>query len=476
MEFDHDHYPTALRPIDCPPWGVRLMDRVVAIRSADVSADNGLLSSESTAPAGPARYAIDGEPAWRRGLILALFVAVGAVNIMDRNILSIANEAIKAELHFSDTQLGLLSGAAFAVFYAICGLPMAWVADRRERPKLIAGVMTLWSGATALCGLATTFVQLALCRVGVAVGESGATPAMYALVSDRYPPSRRGLALAIAGLGTSIGTFLALVGGGYVVQTWGWRHAFFAAAAPGVVLALIVFLVVPDPRHLISKTTEGTPSIGAQLKSLLSDPAYRWLLVGALFAAIGLYGTISWLPSFFHRLHDWKARDTGLRLGVGLGLMGIAGNLAIGAVTNWWTKRNFAAPASMSAILMTLSVPLLLVAIYAHAPWLALAVFIPSVGAMQGSSVSFHTASQNLAPAHARALVVSLALVVSNLFGMSLGAGLVGYISDANHAALGAHSLQVGLLVSPAATLLGAIAFAISARKTVNRYPAANSD
>ena len=184
-------------------------------------------------------------------LTLWVLLVVYTLNFLDRQILNILAEPIKGELGLSDTQLGLLAGPAFAVFYAVLGIPIARYADRSttNRVSLISVSLAIWSGMTVLCGFAQNFWQLALARIGVGVGEAGCTPSAHSLISDAVAPEKRASAIAFYGMGVPIGTLLGLVIGGVVNDIWGWRAALMLVGAPGLLLALILPLLLRDPRR-----------------------------------------------------------------------------------------------------------------------------------------------------------------------------------------------------------------------------------
>lgn len=394
----------------------------------------------------------------RRAILLAVCVAIGTVNIMDRQLLSIANEALKADLALTDTQLGLLAGAAFAIFYACFGLPLAYLADRYDRPKLIAGAMAFWSLLTALTGAASSFAHLALCRIGVASGEAAASPTMYSLIGDLFDEVKRPFALAVAGLGSPLGTFLALWIGGYIVEHWGWRIAFVVFGALGVAVALLVLIALPEPRRSRPKLRNTNPPMLHQLRDLLAIRSYRWLLCGTLFGSIAMYACI-WMPSYFQRVHGWTPATTGLWLGTMLAATGVVGGLASGAAAGEWTKSDRSAPAKLCALLLAVSVPFMIFTLLTGGAMAALLLFIiPAIG-LQAFSVPFHAAQQNLAPSNARALVTSIGVIVINLGGLTFGAGLVGILSDYLLAEGVENSLQYALILVPVTSAIGALAF-----------------
>ncbi|MFO0020008.1 MAG: MFS transporter, partial [Alphaproteobacteria bacterium] len=178
---------------------------------------------------------------------MLLLLAIYTINFLDRSIINILAEPIKNELKLADWQLGLMSGLAFALFYTVLGIPLAQLAERRNRPIIIGTSVAVWSGFTALSGATTNFVQLVLCRIGVGVGEAGCTPPAHSLIADYVPKEKRASALAFYSMGTPLGGLLGLVMGGLIADAYGWRVAFLVAGVPGLLFALLCFLTLREP-------------------------------------------------------------------------------------------------------------------------------------------------------------------------------------------------------------------------------------
>ena len=185
-------------------------------------------------------------PGYRRYALMILVLGYTSSHV-DRNIMGILLEPIKADLLLSDTQLGFLSGIAFAIFYATLGIPIALVADRGNRRNIVAWAIAIWSGMTALCGLAGSFWQLALARIGVGVGEAGSSPPSHSMIADMYAPNERASAMAIYSLGVYFGVMIGFLVGGWVAVWYGWRAAFFVVGLPGILLALLVRFTLREP-------------------------------------------------------------------------------------------------------------------------------------------------------------------------------------------------------------------------------------
>ncbi|WP_310496482.1 MFS transporter, partial [Sandarakinorhabdus sp.] len=238
-------------------------------------------------------------------LLLWTLLLVYIFNFLDRQIVSILAEPIKRDLGLSDTQLGLMTGLAFALFYAVLGVPIARWADRpgSDRVGLIAASLVVWSGMTALCGLAQNFTQLLLARIGVGVGEAGCTPAAHSLITDAVPASRRATAIAFYGLGIPIGTLLGTIIGGSLADAFGWRRAFLVVGLPGVALALFVWFALRDPRKRLTaaQSAAAPPRLAAMaaLRQLAQSRAYLLIMLASGLVAFLSYGKGVWALIYF---------------------------------------------------------------------------------------------------------------------------------------------------------------------------------
>jgi predicted MFS family arabinose efflux permease len=273
--------------------------------------------------------------------LLGTLLAIYCLNFLDRQIVNILAEPMKAELGLSDTALGLLAGPAFAVFYAVLGLPIARYADRptTNRVTLISVSLAIWSAMTALCGVAQNFAQLLLARIGVGVGEAGCTPAAHSLITDSVAPDKRSTAIAFYGMGVPIGSLLGLVIGGIVNDLYGWRAALMLVGIPGIALALIVPLLMKEPRRAgmaegVSRPSTTPMPMGEALKEVFGSRALILLFFAASFTAFLSYGKGLWTLSFFVRSHGLSTTQVGLSMAVVLGLAGVAGTWLGGYVAD----------------------------------------------------------------------------------------------------------------------------------------------
>lgn len=385
-------------------------------------------------------------------LVLWTLLVVYIFNFLDRQIVNILAEPIRRDLAMTDTQLGLMTGLAFALFYTVLGLPIARYADRprSDRVGLISISLIVWSGMTALCGVAQNFWQLLAARIGVGVGEAGCTPAAHSLISDLVPRERRASAIAFYGLGIPIGGLLGMVIGGQLSDLVGWRNAFLIVGAPGILLALFVWLVLRDPRRsaaataLAARSAPPAPAMKAStaIAEILKVRAFVLLaLAGGLVAFLG-YGKGVWAAVYFIRSHGLSAGETGLYLGLTAGLAGILGTWAGGAIADRYGRIDKRHMLTGPALGLALGAPMLFAAYYVDDWRLAIAlIIVPTVlnSLYYGPTYSL---AQRLVRPELRAMATAVMLFVQNLIGLGLGPLFFGMLSDAFKPVAGADSVQ----------------------------------
>jgi MFS family permease len=254
---------------------------------------------------------------------LGVLVLVYTFNFIDRQILAILLPAIKAEFAIDDKVLGFLAGPAFAVLYATLGIPIAFLADRSNRRNLIALALAIWSGMTALSGVASNIFQLVIARIGVGIGEAGCSPPAHSMIADYYPPEKRSTAMGLYTLGISGGIMIAYLAGGWVAENIGWREAFFIVGIPGILLALIVRFTIQEPVRGTSENRSDSgdrPGILAVARYLLSRRSFLHMAAGAGLASFSGYAFLSFYPSFLIRSFSMSLSTVGLYLGLILGI------------------------------------------------------------------------------------------------------------------------------------------------------------
>ncbi|MDP3173966.1 MAG: MFS transporter [Phenylobacterium sp.] len=403
-------------------------------------------------------------------VVVAILTLIYTFNYLDRKILAILAEPIRLELGLSDTAIGLLSGFAFAVFYTTLGVPLAWLADRARRVWIIAAACTLWSLFTAACGMATNFVQLALFRTGVAIGEAGGGPPSFSLISDYFPPERRGKALAIYILGIPLGVILGSAAGGYVAAVHGWRMAFFAVGLPGVLLAILLLVVVREPKRgamdpLAAGQTEHAkaPPLMTALKYFFRD---RTLLLAAFAAAGSSFvgnAVVGWAPSYLMRAKGMEMTQIAAYYSVATGVAGVAGTILAGWMVDKWGPRNPRIYGLVPGVSFLISLPFFLFALWT--PGWPLSMVCMSLPFFVNSAYqpAIFAVVQNSVPPAQRAISSAILMFVQSMLGLSGGPLLVGLVSD--HAKqFGDQSLGIGLAaLAPFILGTAALYFALAA-------------
>jgi len=417
----------------------------------------------------------------RSALIILLMIYV--FNFLDRQVVNILAESIKRDLSLSDTELGMITGLSFAIFYSLLGLPIARYAEHADRPKILAASVALWSVFTAICGFATNFVQMFLARLGVGIGEAGGVPPAHSLIVEFTPREERASALAFYSMGMPLGTLSGLALGGVVAAMFGWRAAFFVAGLPGVLFAGIAFLVLREPRRQVeqARIAQVRPSLREALSILASKPTYRWLLAGASVQSMVAYGVAAFVAPFFLRTHGADlaafAASLGMKpiallgiwLGIATGFFGAVGTFCAGKIADRFGRNDLRAYPAVAACGPLLTIPGYLFVFSTPSALVALgALIIPSMchTAWYGP---VHASSQGLVHPNMRATISAVTLVVINLVGLGIGPPLIGMISDHARRVLGmddAAGLQVALVTTISLTALGVFAF-WRARRTI---------
>jgi predicted MFS family arabinose efflux permease len=370
--------------------------------------------------------------------VLWTLLAVYVLNFLDRQIVTILAEPIKRELTLSDTQIGLMTGLAFALFYTILGIPIARYADNpnTNRVRLISVALAIWSAMTALCGMAQNFVQLLLARIGVGVGEAGCTPAAHSLITDSVAPERRSSAIAFYGLGIPIGSLLGMIVGGLLNDAFGWRVAFMAVGVPGILLAVILPWLLREPRRCAPNANtpvrSGSPlTTGEALAEVFSSRCFVLLAGAASLTAFLSYGKGVWAVILFQRTHGLSPGETGLLLGVVLGIAGIAGTWLGGVMADRFGRVDKRHILTAPAVGMAVAAPILFLGYWVDDWRLSIALlFVPTLlnAAYYGPTYAM---VQGLVRPEARAIASAVMLFAQNLIGLGLGPLFFGMLSDA---------------------------------------------
>ncbi|RJF85914.1 spinster family MFS transporter [Sphingomonas cavernae] len=393
----------------------------------------------------------------RRGITLFLLTLTYFFSYMDRQILAILLELIKADLKVSDTQLGLLTGLAFAIFYAGLGIPVARLADRSNRRNIITWSLAIWSAMTAMCGLAQNFAQLLIARIGVGIGEAGSSPPSHSIIADLYPAEKRAGAMGIYALGVVLGSGFGTMIGGWLAHLYGWRIAIIAVGIPGLLLAVVVRLFVVEPRRGLSETKpvsdEARPSLTQGFASLWSNHAARHLVIAVTLTSLIGYALTAWAPSYYQRSFGLTLPQIALILAPILAIVGSISGVVGGKLADRYGKRHgIHAQSWLVAILKTIAFPFAL-ALYI-VPNVHVALICYGIALLFQNSYLGPTFAliQGLAPLKLRALWAAITLLVINLIGLGLGPTMIGVLSDLYRPAMGAESLRFALLTMAGVT------------------------
>jgi MFS family permease len=394
----------------------------------------------------------------RAPLVLAMLLLVYIFNFVDRQILAILAAPIQQELRLSDGQMGLLGGIAFALLYSTLGVPLAWLADRTSRSWVITGSLIMWSGFTALCGLAGGFWQIFVARLGVGIGEAGGVAPSYAIISDHFPPHRRAVALAVYSLGIPLGSAAGVLAGGYIAARVDWRTAFIAVGLAGILIAPLVRHIVRDrPYAAPPEPLADAPRFADVARALAAKPSFWLLSFGAASGSMVGYGLAFWLPSLLHRSFGLDLVGTSHFLAAILLIGGISGIVAGGLLADRLGARDRAWFGYLPAIAYSLSIPFYAGGIQGGDVRIAFVLFLlPQALSLLwlGPVVS---AVQHLVAPDARATAAALFLLINNLIGLGGGIYALGALSDALTPVYGNDALRHSMLYALALYGLAAL-------------------
>ena len=398
-----------------------------------------------------------------RYYVLGILMLTYTFSIMDRQIVAILVEDLRLEFDLSDVQLGMLTGIAFALLYAVLGIPIARLADRSNRIKIVSISVAIWSAMTALCGMAGSYLHLFLARVGVGIGEAGGVPPAHSVITDYFDRKERGTALSIYSAGTSLGGFLGLVIGGYIAEHYGWRWAFYALGLPGLLLALVTWLTVREPPRgrFDSEQSHAPESLNfAQAAAeLWGNLVYRRIIFGHVMAVLVGYSVFGWLPALFMREYGLGQSETGFIVGMVIFGGGIPGLLLGGFLGDRLGSKDLRWRLYIPFISLALAAPLAWLS-FMSGNALSAAVFMGLCIFSYKVSWGPHLALvQEVVPAAMRAQAAAYAVFATNIVGLGVGPVLVGLISDALKGQYGEASLTIALSIAAIAFLLGAFCY-----------------
>jgi MFS family permease len=431
---------------------------------------------------------IDGKettPGYRAWVLFVLVVAY-TFNFIDRQIVGVLAVPIKADLQLTDTQLSLMGGLAFALFYTVLGVPIAMLADRKSRVWIMTVALGLWSAMTAVCGLAQNFTQLFLARLGVGVGEAGGVAPAYSLIADYFPSGKRARALSIYSFGIPIGSALGILFGGVLTSYLDWRSAFVIVGATGLLLAPVLRLTVKDPDR--GAFDSGPPPVPAPIMAVVSTlarkPSFWGLSFGAASSSMMGYGIIFWLPSFFVRsfgdvLPSFFSFAPGFLFppdpkpvlyasyfyGAILLFGGIAGIWLGGVLADRFGKQNRAAYALVPGIAFLLTIPFFVFGVLSESLTLTFFLFLFPTALSLVWLGPVIAAFQHLAPPNMRTTASAVFLFVNNLIGIGLGNLAIGALSDTMSARFGTEALRYAILSGTGFYVIAAALMFLTARR-----------
>ena len=385
-----------------------------------------------------------------RNYVLGVLTLVYIFNFLDRQLLVILQEPIKQELGLSDTQLGLLTGLAFAMVYVIFGLPLAQLAERWVRRSVLAISLAVWSGMTALTGFVSSYPQLLAARAAVGIGEAGGSPPAHSIISDIFPASRRATALSIYSTGVNVGILFGFLLGGWINEILGWREAFIIIGLPGLVLALVVRFSVAEPRKGFSEGAQddcATPGFLETLGVLWRKPSFRHLAMGTGLQSFVGYGVINWLPSFMIRAHGMGTGELGTWLALTVGIAGALGTFLGGWMADRLGRKDRRGYLLVPTLSILLVVPLMFAVLLAPDAHLALGINIAPAFLQTMYLGPAIAATHALVGFRAKAVGSAVLFFVLNLVGLGFGPLAVGAVSDLLQPAYGLQSLRWSLLI-----------------------------
>jgi len=401
-----------------------------------------------------------------RSYVLVVLVIVYTFNFIDRQIVGILAIPIKADLHLSDSQLGLMGGLAFALFYTFLGIPIARLADRVSRTGIMTAALALWSLMTALCGITQSFAQLFLARVGVGVGEAGGVAPAYSVICDYFPGKERARALSAYSFGIPIGSAVGIVLGGFITSLMSWRMAFFIVGLAGLLVTPLLKLTVREPKRggldpLAMDAAPGaaasrTPSLLEVIAVLLRKPSFWGLSFGASCASMMGYGLFFWAPSFLVRSFHLSLLQASLTFGTLVLVGGLIGIWAGGVLADRYGEQRRGMYALIPAIAFLTTIPFYVAGVLSTTLWISLTVLLvpTALGLVWLGPVL--AAVQQVVPATMRATTAALFLFTNNLIGIGLGTTIIGFVSDSMRVRYGTESLRYAILAGTGFYLVAA--------------------
>lgn len=404
----------------------------------------------------------------RKIYVLTILGLVTALAMMDRNILNILLIPIQNEIGASDTAMGLLTGTAFAAVYATAAIPLSRIADTGNRRSLLAAALAVWSVATALCGLAASYVHLLLARIGVAGGEAAANPSIMSIIADLYPPERRATAIGATLIGTGVGVFMGAFFGGFISDAIGWRTAFIVVGVPGIVVAVLIWLTVPEPIRGASegglKPDADSVSVGRTIRYLIGIPTFGYIVLAKSFVQIATQASLIWFPAYLIRVHDMSVTATGFWYGIAIAAATVVAALLGGTASDYMARRGTVWYLRFCIFSMATSMPCAIVLAFAGSRELALLmVFLYAVFSAMNTTPSMAAALAIVRP-RMRAFMTAVVNFCFNFIGAGIGGFLIGALNDALAPRFGIEAIRYSLLSMPVVLVFAGVFYWLATR------------
>jgi predicted MFS family arabinose efflux permease len=384
--------------------------------------------------------------AWRARTVLIVLTLIATVQFFDRALMVVILEPLKQEFSLTDAQLGFLSGFSYAAAFALAGIPFGWMADRGNRRNLLAALLAIWSALVALAGSANSFMALVLTRVGIGAADAGGQPCSVSIISDLYPTQRRASAVAIFFVGVPLGMASGFIVGAIVAGQLGWRTAFYVAAAPGVLLTILLLLLVKEPKRGASdglqESKDNAPPLSETFAFMRSQKSLVYLMAASVLVTASSSAMMSWIGSLLVRVHGLSLENVGMLTGLCMGGFGAIGTIVFGWVADRQGAKDMRNQPRMMAIAAAViaisgtAVSLLPTVLGAA---ISLALFASMVAGLNGPTYAL---TQSLVKVRMRGTSMSTLVVLLNLIGVGVGPALAGILSDQFATAFGAESVR----------------------------------
>ncbi len=413
------------------------------------------------AQAGEAVQPAHAAVASNRTYVLVILTLVYVVNYLDRQILAILMPQIKVEFGLTYTQIGYLVGPAFAIVYAVLGIPLAVFADRTNRRNIIAASLAVFSVMTVFSSFAKGFWTMALARFGTGVGEAGTGPSINSVIADLYAPAERAAALSFYTAGLNIGLLIAFFGGGWISDHYGWRVAIISAGVPGVILTFLLLFTVTEPKRGLVEALPDMlpPSFISVVKFLWSQRSFRWMAIGTSFSSFGGYAGLAFIPSFLKISHHMTQAEVGVALALLTGVGGAIGTYFAGVFADRYGARDPRWNMYVPIIATFIAIPF--APLFYLSSSLTLTLSSAVIPVMMGAAYvgPAYAMAQGLVPLRMRARSVAILLFILNILGLGLGPPVVGKIADLLGPRFGADALRYAMMSTIITGLIGAFCY-----------------